>query len=71
MQTSFSLKAARVNAGYTQEQVAEHLGRNVMTVSSWETGKTAPKWTDLKKLSKLYKMEIGSFRLGGQEGEQK
>lgn len=70
MQFSFSLKAARVNAGFTQEQVAHRLGRNVMTISSWESGKTTPKWTDLKKLSRLYKMEIGALRIDHREEEQ-
>ena len=65
MQVSFSLRAARVNAGLTQEQVAHRLGRNIMTVSSWESGKTNPKWSDLKKLSKLYQSEIGALRIGG------
>lgn len=65
MQISFSLKAARVNAGLTQEQVARRLGRNIMTVSSWEAGRTSPKWSDLKKLAKLYQIEIGALRIDG------
>ena len=34
-----TLKAARVQNGYTQEQLAERLGVTKRTVSVWESGK--------------------------------
>lgn len=37
-----SLKSARVNKGFTQENVAKALQVNKKTVSSWENGKTMP-----------------------------
>lgn len=35
-----TLAAARVNAGLTQEQLAEKLGVTRKTYANWETGKT-------------------------------
>lgn len=38
-----SMNAARVNAGFTQEEIAEKLGISRQTYASWETGKTEMK----------------------------
>ena len=38
-----TLKAARINAGLTQEQLAKKVGVAKKTVSTWETGKVRPK----------------------------
>lgn len=37
MMPKISLKAARVNAGLTQEQAAKAIGRTKQTLVSWET----------------------------------
>ena len=37
------LSACRIQAGYSQAEVAEKLGCSDKTIVSWETGKTAPK----------------------------
>ena len=37
------LSACRIQAGYSQAEVAEILGCSDKTIVSWETGKTAPK----------------------------
>lgn len=37
-----SLKAARVNAGYTQAVFAKMVGVTTKTVGSWENGMTQP-----------------------------
>ena len=52
------LKAARVNAEMTQENVANTLGRNKQTIVNWENGVTEIKVHDLIALSELYKIPI-------------
>lgn len=49
-----TLRAARVNAGLDQADVARELDVNIATVSSWETGKTKPSIDRFKKLCRLY-----------------
>ncbi len=49
-----SLRAARVNAGYTVEEVAKILHRGQQTVRNWETGKTAIPGIELQQLCELY-----------------
>ena len=52
------LKAARVNAGLTQADVAKILNRNKQTIVNWENGVTEIKVSDLIRLSKLYEIPI-------------
>lgn len=49
-----SLRAARVNAGMTMDAVSKRLHRGKQTISSWETGKTEPKASELEALCELY-----------------
>ena len=49
-----SLRAARVNAGFTQKQVMDLTGFARSTIISWEQGKTSPRAKDLELLCKLY-----------------
>ena len=58
MMTKISLKAARVNAGLTQEQAAKAIGKAKQTIVNWESGKTGIKYSDLIKLSELYEMPV-------------
>lgn len=48
------LAACRIQAGYSQAEVAEILGCSDKTIVSWETGKTAPKMGKAQELSDLY-----------------
>ena len=48
---SITLKAARVNVGMTQEQMASALGISVETLRNYERGKTFPMFGRLRKLS--------------------
>ena len=50
---NISLKAARANAGMTQKEWAKCLDVTVDTVLNWETGKSEPKYTQLRKISEL------------------
>ena len=52
------LKAARVNAGLTQTEVAQKLNRNKQTIVNWEKGFTEIKGKDLLALSDLYEMPV-------------
>ena len=58
MMPKISLKAARVNAGLTQEQAAKAIGKTKQTIVNWETGKTDIKYSDLIRLSELYEMPV-------------
>lgn len=49
-----TLKAARVNAGYSQREAAERLGISNKTLCSWENGKTFPDQPMIEKLCELY-----------------
>ena len=51
---NITLKAARVNAGLTQANVAEKLGVAVSTVRNWENGTTFPKQPAIEKMCELY-----------------
>lgn len=49
-----TLKAARVNAGYSQKEAAAILGISNKTLCSWENGKTFPDQPMIEKLCALY-----------------
>ena len=50
----FSLKAARVNSGFSQKEAAEKLGISNKTLCSWENGKTFPDQPMIEKICILY-----------------
>lgn len=58
-----TLKAARVNAGLTQQQVQQATGIARSTLISWEHGKTSPKATELSKLCELYAVGIDRIKI--------
>lgn len=58
-----TLRAARVNAGLDQADVARELGVNIATVSSWETGKTQPSLENFHKLCQLYHWPEDQIRM--------
>ncbi len=49
-----TLKAARINAGFTQSEAAQQLNVSKDSVSNWERGKTYPDIPILKRIEKLY-----------------
>lgn len=53
-----SLAAARVNAGLTQEEAAKALKVGKQTIVSWEKGRSEPKMSQSRELSKLYRMPL-------------
>ena len=58
-----SLKAARVNANYTQEQVAKKLKIDKGTLINWEKGKSSPTVQHFNALCALYKTPANSIFL--------
>ncbi len=58
MMPKISLKAARVNAEMTQDDVAHRLHKTKQTIVNWENGVTDIKFNDLRALSELYAMPI-------------
>ena len=51
-----TLTAARVNAGFTLDEVAEHLHKTKSTIIAWEKGKTNIKVQDFDSLCNLYRI---------------
>lgn len=49
-----SLAAARVNAGMTQQEVAEKLHVSKKTIVNWEKGKVIPSFANVHALSGIY-----------------
>lgn len=53
-----TLKAARVNAGLTQQQVEKATGFARSTLTRWENGKVSPRMEDVEVLCKLYDVSL-------------
>lgn len=49
-----TLKAARVNAGLTQLEVAKKLRKNKQTIVNWEMGRSLPDVANFAVLCSLY-----------------
>ena len=52
------LKAARVNAGLTQEEVSRALNISKGTIQNYETYKNTPTVETAQKLAELYNMNV-------------
>lgn len=50
-----SLAAARINAGYTQQDVAKQMQVTKQTIVNWEKGKVIPKPAQFNMMCELYK----------------
>lgn len=53
-----TLKAARVNAGMTQDETAEILKKSKNTIVSYEKGRSVPDIETGKALAKLYGVSV-------------
>lgn len=49
-----TLKALRVNAGFTQAEVAKEMKVSTRTIWQWENGKSYPKPEQINMLCRLY-----------------
>ena len=55
------IKWARERSGYTLQEVAKSLNRDIATISDWELGEAAPTYIQLEKLADKYKRPIAMF----------
>ena len=55
------VKWARERSGYTLQEVAKSLNRDVATISNWESGAAAPTYVQLEKLADKYKRPVAMF----------
>lgn len=56
-----SLKAARVNAGFSQKEAADLLQVSSKTLSNWENGDTFPSAKKIEALCELYKVSYNDI----------
>ena len=63
IEPQITLKAARVNAELTLDEVAERIGKSKQSIENWENGKTPIKYSDLLKLSEIYEMPVEYIRI--------
>ena len=54
MPVKISLRAARINAGYSQKEAADKLGVSNKTLGNWENGITFPSADKIQALCELY-----------------
>ena len=64
MEIEKKLKDVRMQAGLTQEQVAEKIMVSRQTVSNWENGKSLPDIVSIMSLSDLYQISIDELLKG-------
>ncbi len=57
-----SIKAARVNAGYTQQQVADELQTSKNTVANYELYRTSPSITVAEKIAALFGLNVNDIK---------
>ncbi len=58
-----TLRAARINRGLLQTDVAKRLKVSARTVGNWETGRSYPKATDLIELCQMYGVSLDDIIL--------
>lgn len=63
MSEKITLKAARVNAGLTQKEVAEKMGVSTQTINKWENNLKIVKLGSFNKLCKLYNKNVNEIFL--------
>ena len=57
-----TLKAARVNANLTQQEVSDKLGVSKHTITNWETGRTKIKKVCVMALASVYKLDVEDLK---------
>lgn len=60
-------KAARINAGLTQREVAEILGVRRATICKWEKGQVKMKDYQKSRLADIYNIDIECIKFADEE----
>lgn len=55
---AISIKAARVNAGFTQSEVADRVGKTKNTIASYEAYSTMPDIETAKAMAAMFGMSV-------------
>lgn len=55
---AITIKAARVNSGYTQTEVGDHVGKSKNTIASYEAYATTPDIQTAQAMAKLFNMSV-------------
>ena len=63
MRNKYTLAAARVNAGLTQQQAADKVHVTKVTLGSWERGQTKISYPCLMALAQVYGIQPDDFSL--------
>ena len=71
MKIEMKLKDARIQAGLTQEQVAEIIMVSRQTISNCENGKSLPDIVSIMNLSNLYQISIDELLKGDKRMKEK
>ena len=58
---ALTMKAARVNAGFTQRDVAKALGVSSVTICNWERGDNSPTLYQAFRLAEMYGITLNDF----------
>lgn len=58
-----TLTAARVNAGYSLDEVAKEMKKTKGTIINWEKGRIIPKIPEMEMLSKIYDIPVDNIFL--------
>lgn len=58
MRYKIDLKRERIEHGYTQLRLAEHLGVSEKAISKWESGRGQPSYENMLKICELYDKDI-------------
>jgi len=66
-----TLRAARVNADLTQDDVATELKVDRATISRWEKGRGMPTLVQLKKMLKMYGLGFEDLRIEENDQDEK
>lgn len=53
-----TLEAARINAHLTQKEAAKKLNISVATLQNYESGRTTPDWSLVRKIESVYNYPI-------------